>query len=174
MIMDISSAFQLPLFNGFSEQQISQLQHLMEFCSFEADMVLFEQGSKAEYMYILTTGAVTIRYKPYDGPALNVANILPGNVFGWSAALNRLTYSSGAITIENSEAIRIRGKDLQTLCQRYPNTGALFIDRLAGVISERINNAHHEILAMLRDNIDINSECWRRISKNAGKKRIHA
>jgi CRP-like cAMP-binding protein len=89
--MDISSALHLPLFSGFNDQQISQLQHLMEFCSFEADMVLFEQGSKAEYMYILAKGAVTIRYKPYDGPALNVANILPGNVFGWSAALNRLT-----------------------------------------------------------------------------------
>jgi CRP-like cAMP-binding protein len=172
--MDHVSAFDLPLFTGFNEQQLTQLQHLMEFCSFDADMVLFEQGSKAEYLYILTEGSVTIRYKPYDGPALNVANILPGNVFGWSAALNRFTYSSGAITAENSKAIRIRRDDLQTLCQRYPQTGALFIDRLASVISERIKNAHHEILAMLRDNMDINSECWRRINKNAGKKRIHA
>ncbi len=172
--MDMSSAFNLPLFMGFNEHQISQLQHLMEFCSFDADMVLFEQGSKAEYLYILAKGSVTIRYKPYDGPALNVTNILPGNVFGWSAALNRLTYSSGAITVEYSEAIRLRRNDIQTLCQKFPTTGALFIDRLASVISERIKNAHHEVLVMLRDNMDVNNDCWRRINKNAGKKRIHA
>jgi CRP-like cAMP-binding protein len=172
--MDTAKAFNLPLFSGFNEQQLSQLKHLMEFCSFNPDMVLFEQGSKAEYLYILVSGSVTIRYKPYDGLAINVANILPGNVFGWSAALNRLTYSSGAFTVEDSETIRLKRTDLQTLCQRFPKTGALFIDRLASVISERIKNSHYEILAMLQNNMDINSECWRRINKNAGKKRIHA
>ncbi len=145
----------------------------MEFCSFNAGMVLFEQGSKAEYLYILVTGAVTIRYKPYDGPALTVANIFPGNVFGWSAALNRSIYSSGASTAEACEAIRIGRDDLQSLCERFPETGALFIERLAAVISERIKNAHCEILALLQNNIDINSECWRRINQNAGQKGIH-
>lgn len=164
----------LPIFSGFSEQEIDQLQRLMEFCSLKADMVIFQQGAKADYFYILISGVVSIRYKPYDAPELTIANILPGNVFGWSAALNRLTYSSAAITQTDCEAVRIRREDIQNLCQRFPKTGAIFIDRLASVISERIQNSHQDILVMLSNSMDSNSECWRRINKNGNKKRIHA
>ena len=164
----------LPIFKGFTEQQISQLEPLMDFCSFESDVIIFEQGAKADFFYILVTGAVTIHYKPYDGPPLAIANIQPGGVFGWSAALDRRTYSSAAISTAKIEAIRIRREDIQSLCQRFPNTGALFIDRLASVISERIKNSHHEIVAMLSNNMELNSECWRRINKNGKTKTIHA
>ena len=51
------------------------------------DTHVFEQGQLSDYLYILTSGKVIIRYKPYDGPPLTVATIGPGGVFGWSAAL---------------------------------------------------------------------------------------
>ncbi len=169
-----NNAFNLPLFTGFSELELNQLEPLMEFCLLKKDMVIFEQGAKAEYFYILTSGKVMIRYKPYDAPELTIANILPGNVFGWSAALNRLTYSSAAITQADSEAMRIRREDIQCLCQKFPKTGAIFINRLAGSISERIQNSHQDILTMLSSTMDSSSECWRRINQYGNKERIHA
>ena len=95
----------------------------MTFCSFSKDMVIFEQGNKAEYIYILVKGEVAISYKPYDGQPIVVARIHPGNVFGWSSsALNRDTYSSAALAVVESEAIRINARSLQTLCDTCPNT----------------------------------------------------
>ena len=171
--MDYLQLTQIDIFKGLNRSQIEQLKPLMTFCSFSKDMVIFEQGNKAEFIYILAKGEVAISYKPYDGQPIVVARIHPGNVFGWSSALNRDTYSSAALAVIESEAIRINGRSLQTLCDTCPNTGAIFLDRLAGVISERIRHTHHEILALLSNGIDTDSECLRRLLSNGRKKGIH-
>lgn len=171
--MDYLQLTQFDIFKGLKSSQIEQLKPLMNFCSFSKDMVIFEQGNKAEYIYILVKGEVAISYKPYDGQPIIVARIHPGNVFGWSSALNRDTYSSAALSVIESEAIRIHGTSLQTLCEICPNTGAIFLDRLAGVISDRIRHTHHEILALLSNGINTDSECLRRILSNGRKKGIH-
>lgn len=150
---------QFALFTGFSDPQINQLKTLMEFCSQPANMVLFEQGARTIYLYFLLDGEVTIHYKPYDGPSLIIAKIIPGNVFGWSAALNRNTYSSSAITNNDCKFLRIKNSNLTGLCNRFPETGTLFLDRLANVISERIENSNQEIRLLLRNGMDANGDC---------------
>jgi CRP-like cAMP-binding protein len=150
---------QYPLFSGFSDQQINQLLAIMEFCSQPANMVLFEQGVRTEYLYFLLEGEVTIHYKPYDGPSLIIAKIIPGNVFGWSAALNRNAYSSSALTKTDCKFLKIKSSNLTGLCNHFPETGALFLDRLVSVISERIKNTNQEIRLLLRNGIDVSGEC---------------
>jgi len=150
---------QFTLFNCFSDQQINQLKTLMEFCSQPSNMVLFEQGARTDYLYFLLEGEVSIYYKPYDGPSLVIAKIFPGNVFGWSAALNRNAYSSSAITKTECKYLRIKSSNLSGLCNRFPETGTLFLDRLASVISERIENSNQELHLLLRNGIDVNGEC---------------
>ena len=150
---------QFALFSDFSDQQINQLKTLMEFCSQPSNMVLFEQGAQTEYLYFLLECEVTIHYKPYDGPSLIIARIIPGNVFGWSAALNRNAYSSSAITKTDCKFLKIKSSKLTGLCNCFPETGTLFIDRLASVISERIENSNQEIRLLLRNGIDVNGEC---------------
>ena len=93
---------QLPIFAGLDGDQISQLSPFLVECSLQKDMVIFEQGPACEYLYILLTGEVAVRYKPYDGPLLAVARIEPGGVFGWSAALGRDVYTSGAVALQDS------------------------------------------------------------------------
>lgn len=150
---------QFALFCDFSERQINQLITLMEFCSQPSNMVLFEQDARTEYLYFLLEGEVTIHYKPYDGPSLIIARIMPGNVFGWSAALNRNTYSSSALTKTDCKFLKIKSSNLTGLCNRFPETVALFLDRLASVISERIENTNQEIRLLLRNAMDVNGEC---------------
>jgi CRP-like cAMP-binding protein len=147
------------IFRGLSEEQINLLAPMFEPWSFEKDQVIFEQGQPAEYLYLLNEGEVAIRYKPYDGPPLIVTRIQPGGVFGWSAALGRQEYTSGVIAIANSHGFRMRGQDLHCLCESYPETGTMILDRLASVIAERLRNTHTQILTILSQSIDANGEC---------------
>lgn len=148
---------QFALFNDFTDHQLFQLSQVMEFCSLPADMVLFEQGSQAEHLYILLDGEVAIYYKPYDGPSLVIAKVLPGYVFGWSAALKRKVYSSSAKTTRDSAAFRIKKSTFSSLCDLCPDAGALFLNHLASAISERIENSHPEMLLLLRNGMETNS-----------------
>ncbi len=157
---------ELSLFDGFSEAQLSNLFKLLEMRRYEKDQLIFEQGQKADYLYILLKGDVSIRYKPYDGPPLTVARITPGGVFGWSTAMGRTVYTSAAVAVSELEVLRISGQRLQHLCEDCPDTGAALLERLASGIAERLRNTHSEILNILSLGMDLNQECLRRINQH--------
>jgi CRP-like cAMP-binding protein len=144
---------QLPIFAGLNSDQIDQLAPFLFECRLEKDIVIFEQGQSAEHLYILLTGEVAVRYKPYDGPLLTVARIVPGGVFGWSAALGRTEYTSGAIALQDSMAYRLRGESLPEICTRHPETGKIWLERLASVIAERLRSTHSQVLDILSQNL---------------------
>jgi CRP/FNR family transcriptional regulator, cyclic AMP receptor protein len=144
----------LSIFTGLDGDQIHQLSQFIAECKFPKDHVIFEQGQPADRLYILLSGEVIIRYKPYDGPPLLVARIEPGGVFGWSAALRRDIYTSGAEAVQDSVAYCIRGANLNVLCSQYPQTGKLFLERLASVIVERLSSTHTQVLGILTQGID--------------------
>lgn len=155
----------LSLFQGFTPEQITEIYPILDQIPCEQDAVIFQQGQLADYLYILEDGEVVIQYKPYDGPALVVARIRPGGVFGWSAALGREAYTSAAVVTQPGEAICIRKDSLQKFCSQHPETGKILLDRLASMISERLNSTHREVLNILTNGLDKNNECWKRMEK---------
>lgn len=144
----------ISIFAGLDNNQINQLSHYLVECHFLKNQVIFEQGQPAENLYILVGGEVVIQYKPYDGPMLTVARIEPGGVFGWSSALRRDVYTSGAVAMCESSAIRIRGESLHVLRARHPDTGDILLERLASVIAERLRSTHTQILGILTQGLD--------------------
>ena len=82
------------LFKGLSKQDVDLLYSAFEPCWFARDTTIIEQGHPTDYLYILTSGKVSIRYTPYDGPPFTFATVEPGDVFGWSMALGRPVYTS--------------------------------------------------------------------------------
>lgn len=160
---------QLSIFAGLDGNQISQLSPFMMECSFPRDQVIFDQGKPAEYLYILLSGEVAIHYKPYDGPPLTVARIEPGGVFGWSSALRRDVYTSGAIAVQESLAYRIRGSNLPVICNQHPETGKILLERLAGVIAERLRSTHTHVLGILTQGMDTKGSGTKRSSRDDRK-----
>jgi len=150
---------QLSIFQGFAPAQLDQLAPLLKYEHFHSGETIFEQGRAANHLFILLNGEVVVRYKPYDGPLLTVARIRPGGVFGWSAAMMRESYSSGAEAAVDSEAFRISSCQLRKFCERYPETGSLLLDRLAGVTAERLKNTHTQIVSILSEGMDHVNDC---------------
>ena len=143
----------IPLFKGLSAAQRSLLRPL--FISYDAygGTVLFEQGEPADSLYLIVSGEVIIRYKPEDGPVICLARVRPGGVVGWSAALGRQVYTSGAECTVYSEILRIRSEDLRNLCEQYPEVGELLLERLAHVIAERLQDTNGQVLDLLKQGL---------------------
>ena len=152
----------LSIFEGFDQVDMNLIDPLLEVISFQEDEIIFDQGQLASFLYILLEGEVIVRFKPYDGPALDVAHIMPGGVFGWSAALRRSSYTSGAIALACGEAARIRSDQLRQLCEMHPEIGVVVLDRLASVIAERLRSTHEQILSILAEGMDLNGTRGRR------------
>ena len=137
------------LIEGFTENQINLLSPLIDDVNYEADQVIFNQGDRADFLYFVLEGKVSIRFNPEDGPVLSVAQIEEGDVFGWSSAMGSDSYTSSAICTECGIFIRMKGEELKNLCQEHPETGILILNRLAGVIAQRLRGTHEQVVGLL-------------------------
>lgn len=158
--------FNLSIFRGVEKEQQDLLIPLIDLCRIPEETVIFRQGESARYLYILECGIVEILFKPFDGPEISVSRIFSGGVFGWSSTLGRDGYTSSAKTLMESEAYRFNGKELQQLCETYPETGVVILDRLALAIVERLECTHHEIMSILNQGMELGLNLSDQGSKN--------
>jgi CRP-like cAMP-binding protein len=152
--MDTDLLARFALIEDFSEDHLEILKPIIEDVRYPADQVIFYQGAEADYLYFVLDGKVSIRFKPEDGPVLTVSEVDQGGVFGWSSALGSRSYTSSAICLEKSLLIRLEGEKLKNLCQEYPETGILILNRLAGVIAQRLRGTHKQVVALLHQGLN--------------------
>lgn len=143
----------LPLFQGLSHQQLDLIRPLFVPSDCHPGTVLFEQGDPAIFLYVVVSGEVAIRYKPEDGHDLIVARVRAGGLVGWSAVIGRREYTSAAVCTHYSNLLRLRGCDLQILCDEHPETGYLILERLANVVAQRQGGPQHQVVALLETNL---------------------
>ena len=157
--MNLEKYSQFAFFSGLLPADIQLLAPYFAPQTWVAGTVIFEQADYAEYLYLVVRGEVTIRYKPHDGPMMTVTRVQPGGIFGWSAAMNNPTYTSGAVCSLDSEILRIRGTDLRMICEKHRELGKIILDRLTGVIAERKNSQQGQVTSILANGM-------RRLSKD--------
>lgn len=142
---------QLSIFADLTQDQIALLEPLFSLGKCQEQEVIFDQGDPADYLYIVESGSVAIRFKPDDGEPITVACIQDGGVFGWSAAFGSGKYTSGAVCLAEVCFLKVLGEDLKKFRQNHPKTGILILQRLAAVVSERLKSTstQEQVLALL-------------------------
>jgi CRP-like cAMP-binding protein len=140
-----------PFFRGLTREQFDLLLPLFKPFTVPAGCVIFKQGDEATYLYVIQRGAVTIQYKPYDGPIITLSHLQAGEIFGWSSVVGAPTYTSDAISIIEVEALRLQGTDLVQLCADHPTAGYAILDKLAQGVSPRWTYAREQIQSVLEN-----------------------
>lgn len=152
--MDAALLTRFALLEGLTQDQVEILSPIMLDVLYQAGQIIFGQGDRADYLYFVIDGMVSIRFKPEDGPELSVADVREGGVFGWSSAMGSACYTSSAICAQDGLFVRIAGDDLKTLCQEHPETGILILNRLAGVIAQRLRGTHEQVVELLHEGLN--------------------
>lgn len=132
-----------------NENHMELLKPLFEPFSCRAGMTILEQGSQAEYLYLVVKGKAEVSFKPYDGTSITVSHVKRGGLFGWSAVVGSDKYTSSTTAIEDLEAIRVRGSELRRLCVDHPEVGKVILERLASTVSSRWKDAHEQVKSII-------------------------
>lgn len=148
-IMNLEKYASLAFFTGLCAVDIQLMAPYFAPQAWVAGTVVFEQGDFAEYLYLVVSGEVTIRFKPEDGPLMTVTRVQPGGIFGWSAAMGNPAYTSGAVCSLDSEVLHIRGSDLRLLCEKHPALGQVILERLSAIMTERQQSRQSLVNSML-------------------------
>jgi CRP/FNR family cyclic AMP-dependent transcriptional regulator len=147
--MNLEKYISLAFFTGLSAADIQLLAPYFAPQTWVAGTAVFEQGEYAEFLYLVVSGEVTIRYKPDDGPMMTVTHVQPGGIFGWSAAMGNPAYTSEAVCTLDSEVLHIRGADLRMLCEKHPALGQIILECLSAIMTERQQSRQSRVNSML-------------------------
>ena len=114
-----------------------ELQGIAPFFSEEAIPVgvsLCEEGARADQLYILEQGSVSIISKKLGQLEVNT----PGKIVGWSFLVPPYRYTASAVTTTPSRLLVIKSPDFYYLIHKEPKMGMKVINNLAQVIASRL------------------------------------
>ena len=149
MLKRLTEVDGVAILKELDDKYLDLLRPIFERFTCPAGEVVLQQGSVADYLYIVLSGKVQISFKPYDGSAITVSHLEKDGLFGWSAVVGSKKYTSSAIAIEDLEAFRIRGSELRKLCKEHPDEGKIILERLADAVSFRWKDAHEKVKSII-------------------------
>lgn len=139
------SGLQSAVFEGVSEDALTQLAAQGEVVSFESGHMLFERGQDAEELMILQEGSVEL-LAPVE--IMGVTRLVtmeakqPGDVVAWSSLVRPYHFTLSARCASRCTFTVFRRDALDRYFETDPLTGYLFMRNLAGVIGRRLQAMH--------------------------------
>ena len=141
--MPHSSSF---IFKGLSETQLQRLTSAVKERQIPKNQWLFQEGSSADRIYILKSGAVEMLTK------VNGEYELPINIirskdecFGTSALVPPHEYSLSARCAEDATILEIKREDLEKITAEDSAMGSIIMKNLAKNLLHRLKETREEV-----------------------------
>lgn len=133
---------QAEFFEGLSDVQLASVADLCKETTYQQEEVLFREGHKAEYLYILAEGAVQISIQLSSRPERLVMSVIdePGQVFGWSALVAPYHYTASALCKTDGQLLAIDGQTLKQMLGQDRAMGFVIVQRLTELIGARLSH----------------------------------
>lgn len=131
------------LFKDLAQKYLEKLAHLCIGRNYKEGETIFQEGSKATELYVLTDGRVALEMSIRPVPersaiptAVEVIN--KGEAFGWSAVVEPYQFTLSARCLTNCTVLAIKGDMLLKIMAEDTELGYELMKRIAGLISLRL------------------------------------
>ncbi len=144
------------LFKECTSQELLDINDVCQKISYKNGECIFKAGSPTEYLYVVSEGAVELRFKVnlyQSSQEITIERISEGEVFGWSALAKSHTYSLSAFVVKDSNLLRIKEKDLLRLCTATHHLGYILMKNITEIISERFELVQKMLIDLIRKDL---------------------
>jgi len=137
----ISILSRVPIFDGFSQEELEEVARLLTEKKFQADEDIFFETDPGKDFYMVYEGRIKI-YKMSPGGQVKVLDYLEeGDFFGEMALLDNSCRSANAVALADSTLLVLRQSDFDSLMKSRPD----LLLRIARTLSARLRKADSEI-----------------------------
>ncbi len=146
-VTDLDELSQTPLFQGIPREELARFaQHLRARTVPEGTSIL-TADQPGDVMYVITSGTVKVHVERSDGRDVILAILGPGEVLGEMSAVDSLTRSATALTLEECRVFWTAPATFR----RYLQTNPILAYNLLRILSRRLRlaDAHIQSLAAL-------------------------
>jgi signal transduction histidine kinase/CRP-like cAMP-binding protein len=144
-----------PILEGLTDDELDRIADLCRVEVYEAGATIHEEGSAAEYLYIVQEGKVVLEMElelqPYASPRQTTIEVVTeGEAFGWSALVEPYTRTLSAKCMERTKLIVLKGSDLLDLFESEPHIGYEVMAGIANLVASRLRDTREKLTDFLR------------------------
>lgn len=136
-----------PFFAGLSKESMAFLAGCAKKRRLKEDEVLFRHGGKANRFFLVLDGRVTVEVAAIEGPSLDLRNLGPGDLLGWSWLIPPYRWHFQARAEEPVEVLEFDGRAVLRRCEDDPAFGYDLLKRFSGLMSERLAAARGKMMS---------------------------
>jgi CRP-like cAMP-binding protein len=148
------------LLQDLTDSMLEKIQPLAEERDYQNREVIFREGEKALFFYMLYRGKVLLEVEASESIMISLGSVKPGFSFGWSALLPDSNYTAYAICTEPSDVIMTRGDKLLALMDQDHHLGYLVMRGVVRILKRRLERRTNQFLKTLRQHPDIREPFW--------------
>ncbi len=135
-----------PFFAGLDPEVLTLLAGCATNRHTPAGEYLYREGEPADVFYVIRSGRATIEtHNPVGGPVV-IETVEAGEVLGWSWLIPPYRWLFDARAVEPTSHVVFDGKCLRDKCDADPEIGYHLMQRVAGVMYERLQAARVRLL----------------------------
>lgn len=140
----------IPWFLDLSNESLQLLTGIADVHSFNSGDVIFSEGEKYPYLYVILEGKVQLEsFVPGRG-SLTYLTAESLDVIGWSSLTPVVRQKTGsAIAVEPTRLLAFHANSLMDLCEKDCELGFVIMRRLANIIASRLLNHRLHLLELL-------------------------
>ena len=168
--VDRSLVANLPLFAGFSADELTEILHEARSLRIAKNRNVFAEGEDAHSFFVLLHGHVRASKTTPAGEQVVVRYVAPGETFGVAPAIGLKRYPATATAVDDSVALAWPSATWPRLVSRFP---ALATNTLQ-TIGSRLQETHTRVVEMSTQQVEQRvAHALLRLAKQAGHKVEH-
>lgn len=143
------------LFSDLPQETLKEIAGISRQETYPHGTIIFAEREEARNLYILEEGSVSIRIRPAGTDKDVTVTVIKekGQIFGWSALVEPLSYTASAFCLEDTKALVIPGKELLALLESKPEIGFKVMKKLASVIGCRLRATQEQLVSAFRPGV---------------------
>lgn len=136
-------------FVGFDDQALGDIAAFARKETFEAGRMLFDRDEEGHTAYIILKGRVRQGFEVSPGTEVWFLTGEPGDLFGFGSLIAPRVRAMRAKASEKTEVVAVDADALLEYLEAHPRFGFIFMERLAQVIYQRLNNCRLQVIHLM-------------------------
>jgi len=134
-MINIDKLRNVDIFQGLTDWELKIVSQFFQEEILEEGITLFQEGEKADRLFILEEGAVSLTFKEEEQYSVGDS----GRIIGWSFLVPPNRYTASAVTTAPSKLLMIKSPDFYYLIHKEPRMGVKVMENLAQVVASRLS-----------------------------------
>ncbi len=125
------------VFSYLRPEQINTIHNASEVVERRAGQVVYSQGDRAQFLYVVLDGQVALRLPGKKGLSILIESLGRGAIFGAGASFDLKTYTVTAQCVADSKFLKIDAALLRRLMEDDPRMGYALQKRISDLYFKR-------------------------------------